>query len=288
MAARTIQSPRDRLATILVAPFMTCSARLPVYTLLIAAFVPARSVLGPIGLQGLVMLGLYLLGAFAALASAALLNSSLLRGTPSAFYLELPPYRWPTARILGLQVWGSARAFVRRAGTIILAVSIVLWALLAFPRVAPAPDLAPAAAAAAQIEGSFAAHIGRAIEPAIEPLGFDWRIGVGLVASLAAREVIVATLAQIYAVADAGDFDGLRSALVRDRDPVTGEPAVTLASALSLLVFFVFALQCSSTIVVMGRETGSWRWPSLAFSYMLGLAYAASFLVHRTASALLS
>ncbi|MFQ5515690.1 MAG: ferrous iron transporter B, partial [Myxococcota bacterium] len=285
MAARTIVSPRDRLATILVAPFMTCSARLPVYTLLIAAFIPARDVLGPLGLQGLTLLGLYALGTLTALASAAVLKSTLLQGELSTFYLELPPYRLPTARLLASQVWGSARAFLRRAGTIILAASIVIWALLAFPRAPVDPDRTPAEQARTQLEVSVAAHVGRAIEPVIRPLGFDWKIGVGLVASLAAREVIVATLAQIYAVADAGDFDGLRQALVTDVDPRTGEPTFTLATALALLIFFVFALQCTSTIVVMARESGSWRWPALAFSYMLALAYGASLLTHRLASA---
>jgi len=288
MAARTIASPRERLATILVAPFMTCSARLPVYTLLIAAFVPATSLLGPIGLQGLVMFGLYLLGVATALGSAALLNRTLLRGTVSVFYMELPPYRWPTARLLARQVWRSAAAFVKRAGTVILAASVVLWVLLNVPRAAPDPARAPAAAARADLEASAAARLGRAIEPLIAPLGFDWKIGVGLVASLAAREVIVSTLAQIYAVGAADDFAGLPAALRADVRPDTGEPVFTLPVALSLLVFFVFALQCTSTIVVMARETGSWRWPALVFAYMLALAWAGSFVTFRLARLLLA
>ena len=286
MAARTIASPRDRLATILVAPFMTCSARLPVYALLIAAFVPNTHVAG-LGLQGLVMLALYLLGAGTAFASAALLNVTLLRGTPSVFYMELPPYRWPTARLLVRQVWQSAAAFVRRAGTIILLASVVLWALMSFPHAAPDPTRSAAEEARADLEASAAAHLGRAIEPAIAPLGFDWRIGVGLVASLAAREVIVATLAQIHAVGAADDFDGLRDALRNDVDPASGRPVFTLPVALSLLVFFVFALQCTSTIVVMARETGSWRWPAIAFTYMLALAWTGSFVTYHVATALL-
>ncbi|MDJ0866893.1 MAG: ferrous iron transporter B [Myxococcota bacterium] len=287
LAARTIPSPRDRLATILVSPFMTCSARLPVYTLLIAAFVPATAVWGPLGLQGLTMLGLYLLGAATAIGSAALLKATVVRGRTSTFFMELPPYRVPTARLLANQVWRSAAAFLKRAGTIIFAASIAVWALLAFPRADVDTSLAPQAQAQAQLEGSAAAHVGRLIEPAIEPLGYDWRIGVGLVASLAAREVIVATLAQIYAVADPEDFGGLRQALQDDVDPRTGERSFTLPVALSLLVFFVFALQCTSTIAVMARETGSWRWPALAFGYMLGLAYGASFVTYRVAGALL-
>jgi ferrous iron transport protein B len=285
MAARTIASPRERLATILVAPFMTCSARLPVYTLLIAAFVPAVPLLGPIGLQGVVLLGLYLLGSAAALASAALLGTTLLRGEVSRFTLELPPYRWPRARVLALSIWRSVWAFVKRAGTLILLLSVLLWVLLHVPHLPPDPSLTPEQSARAQLEHSVAARLGRSVEPAIAPLGFDWKIGVGLLASLAAREVIVATLAQIYAVADAGDFEGLRSALARDVDPRSGRPTFTLPVALSLLVFFVFALQCTSTIVVMARETGSWRWPALAFGYMLALAYGASFLTYRVALA---
>jgi len=288
MAARTIASPRERLATILVAPFMTCSARLPVYTLLIAAFIPATPVLGPIGLQGLTMFALYLLGAATALASAALLNSTLLRGTVSVFYMELPPYRLPTARLLARQVWGSAAAFVKRAGTIILAASVVLWLLLNFPSAPEDPARTEQEQAQADLHASAAARLGHAIEPAIAPLGFDWKIGVGLVASLAAREVIVATLAQIYAVGDAEDFGGLRDAIVGDVDPRTGGRVFSLPSALSLLVLFVFALQCTSTIVVMARETGSWRWPALAFGYMLGLAWLASFVTYQVSRALLA
>jgi len=279
MSARTISSPRDRLATILVAPFMTCSARLPVYALLIAAFVPAKRVVGFLSLQGLVMLGLYALGTFTALASAALVNRTLLKGTPARFYMELPPYRMPTGKLLGAQVWGSARAFIRRAGTIIFTCSIVLWVLLSFPRV-DATGMTPAEHAHAQLEHSAAARLGHLIEPAIRPLGFDWQIGVGLVASLAAREVIVATLAQVYATGDADDVEGLR-------DQLRADPNFTLATALSLLVFFVFALQCTSTIAVMARETGSARWPAVAFAYMLVLAYGASFVTYRIAGALL-
>ena len=285
MAARTIPSPRDRLATILVSPFMTCSARLPVYTLLIAAFIPARTIGGFFGIQGLVMFALYLAGAFTALASAALLKATLVRGNIHTFYMELPPYRFPTLKLLATQVWHSTRHFLKRAGTIIFTASIVVWALLNFPRADTPTGMSLEAQAQQQLEVSAAGHLGRALEPAIEPLGFDWKIGVGLVASLAAREVIVATLAQIYAVGDPDDFDGLRGALRRDIDPRTGQPVFNIAVALSLLVFFVFALQCTSTMVVMAKETGSWKWPAFAFSYMLGLAYVASFITYRAASA---
>jgi len=285
MATRTIPSPQDRLVTILVAPLMTCSARLPVYALLIAAFVPARSIWGPVGLQGLVLLALYLGGALAALAIAALLKRFLVRGDDLPFTMELPTYRMPTLRLWISQVWSSAWAFLRRAGTIILAVSIVLWFLLSFPRVEPPPGLDEGAARAYAIEQSAAGRIGHAIEPLIAPLGFDWKIGVGLVASLAAREVIVATLAQIYATG--GDEEGsLRASLRADRHPETGEPVFTPATVGALLVFFVFALQCMSTLAIMRRETNSWRWPAFAFFYLLALAWTASFVTHRVVDAI--
>jgi ferrous iron transport protein B len=280
MATRTIPSPRNRLVTILVAPLMTCSARLPVYALLIGAFVPARAVLGPIGLQGLTLLGLYLLGALAAVGAAALLKRTLVPGEGLPFYLELPPYRVPPLRLWLHQVAGAARAFLRRAGTIILVVSIVLWGLLSFPRSEPAPGVEPAVAARTAVEHSAAGRLGHAIEPAIAPLGFDWKIGVGLVASLAAREVIVATLAQIYAISG-DDAGSLRDALRADRNPRTGEPVFTPATVAALLVFFVFALQCTSTLAVMRRETNSWRWPAFAFGYLFALAWVASFATHR-------
>src|SRR5262245_44091794 len=247
MATRTIPSPRQRLVTILVSPLMTCSARLPVYALLIGAFVPAKTVWGFLGLQGLVLLGLYVLGATAALIAASVLSRTIGRGETLPFYLELPPYRVPPARLLASQVWGAARAFLRRAGTIILAVSIVLWVLLSFPRTPPEEGTPPAEAARLTLEHSVAGRLGHALEPALAPLGFDWKIGVGLVASLAAREVIVATLAQIYAAAD-DETGSLREAIRADRSARTGELVFTPATVASLLLFFVFAPQCTSTL----------------------------------------
>jgi ferrous iron transport protein B len=287
MAARTVPSPTHRLITILVAPLMTCSARLPVYALLIGAFVPAERVLGPLGLQGLVLLGLYALGAMAALVAAGVLNRTVLKGEGQPFYLELPPYRLPPLKLVASQVWTSASAFLKRAGTIILATSIVLWALLSFPKVEPPADLPQAERAAWAVERTAAGTLGRAIEPAIAPLGFDWKIGVGLVASLAAREVIVSTLAQVYAASGEDDLS-LREAIRADVDPRTGKPVFDTATVASLLVFFVFALQCMSTLAVMRRETNSWRWPAFAFGYLLALAYSASFLTHRIVDALTS
>jgi ferrous iron transport protein B len=285
MATRTIPSPRDRLVTILVAPLMTCSARLPVYALLISAFVPERSVWGPLGLQGLVLLGLYLAGAVAALGVAALFKRTIVRGDGLPFTMELPTYRWPTARVWFSQVVGSAWAFIRRAGTIILAASLILWVLLNFPKVEAPANLDQSAATAYALEHSAAGQIGHFIEPAIAPLGFDWKIGVGLIASLAAREVIVATLAQVYATGG-DENDSLREALQKDLDPETGEPVFTPATVGALLVFFVFALQCTSTLAIMRRETNSWRWPLFAFGYLFVLAYSASFLTHRILTAL--
>ena len=284
MATRTLPSPRDRLVTMLVAPLMTCSARLPVYALLIGAFVPARDVLGPLGLQGLVLLGLYLAGAVSALAVAAILKRTLLRGEELPFTMELPPYRLPPLKLVVSQVWGSAWAFLKRAGTIILAASMVLWVMLTFPRSEAPGGVDEAEAARYALENSLAGRAGRAIEPAIAPLGFDWKIGVGLLSSLAAREVIVATLAQIYAASDEGL--SLREAIRADRHPETGEPVFTPATVAALLVFFVFALQCMSTLAILARETNSWRWPAFAFGYLLALAYGASWLAHRAVGAL--
>jgi ferrous iron transport protein B len=285
MATRTIPSPRDRLVTILVAPLMTCSARLPVYTLLISAFVPDRAVLGPIRSQGLVLLALYVGGATAALVVAAVIKRTLVRGDGRPFTMELPTYRRPTFGLWLSQVLSSVRAFLRRAGTIILLATVALWLLLHFPQVEPPPGLDERAASAWALEQSAGGRLGHALEPLIAPLGFDWKIGVGLVASLAAREILVATLAQIYATG--GDESAsLREALRADRHPDTGLPVYTPATVGALLVFFVFALQCTSTIAIMRRETNSWRWPAFAFAYLFALAYGASFLTFHVVSAL--
>jgi len=285
MATRTIPSPRDRLVTILVAPLMTCSARLPVYALLISAFVPARKVWGPIGLQGLVLLGLYVAGAVAALTIAAIFKHTIVRGDGLPFVMELPTYRWPTFRVWISQVYQSAWAFVRRAGTIILAASILLWVLLSYPKVDVPAGLDPTEATAYALERSAAGQLGHALEPIIAPLGFDWKIGVGLIASLAAREILVATLAQIYSTGQ-DETGSLREALRSDVHPETGLPVFTPATVGALLVFFVFALQCTSTLAIMRRETNSLRWPAFAFAYLLVLAYTASFVTHRALTAL--
>jgi ferrous iron transport protein B len=264
LAARTIEDERDRLATIFVVPFMTCSARLPVYALLIAAFIPERALLGPFfGTRAATLLGLYGLGACAAIGTAFLLKGTLLRGKGAPFLMELPPYRVPTLRSVALRLYDRAKIFLRRVGRIIFAVTVILWALTQFPRVA---GEAPA------VDDSALATIGHVIEPAIEPLGFDWRIGVGLVSSLAAREVIIGTLGTIYGIesADEGSME------LQD----TLQQALTFGGAIALLVFFAFALQCTSTIAVMRRETGGWKWPALQFTYMLFLAYTGAFIAN--------
>ncbi|HWQ55572.1 MAG TPA: ferrous iron transport protein B [Bryobacteraceae bacterium] len=264
LATRTIENKRDRIATILIAPFMTCSARLPVYTLIIAAFIPNQPVLGGfLGSRAAAMLGLYLLGFAAAVATARILKSSVLKSGRAHFVLEMPPYRWPTVRSLGLRLYDRAKVFLRRAGTVILAAAIIIWLLSHLPL-----DNGKAPA----VEHSLAGTIGRTIEPLIAPLGFNWKIGIGLITSLAAREVIVGTLGTIYGI-DAETHDtSLYTALQRD---------LTLGGAVALLVFFAFAMQCMSTIAVVRRETGGWRWPVLQFVYMSALAWVGAFVANR-------
>jgi ferrous iron transport protein B len=263
MATRTIESKRDRIATILIAPFMTCSARLPVFTLIIAAFIPNRPILGPfLGAQAAAMLGLYILGFVAAVVTARLLKSTVLKSGNTPFVLEMPPYRWPTVSSLGLRLVDRSKIFLRRAGTVILTVAVVLWI---FAHVPFHDGHAPA------ITDSLAGAIGRAIEPAIKPLGFDWKIGIGLLSSLAAREVIVSTLGTIYGIEGDAHSPTLQQAIHRD---------LTLGGALALLVFFAFAMQCMSTVAVVKRETGGWRWPAVQFTYMTCVAYLSAFAIN--------
>jgi ferrous iron transport protein B len=263
MATRTIENKRDRIATILIAPFMTCSARLQPYTLLIAAFFPEHPVMA--------LLGLYVLGFVAAIATAKLLKSTVLKSTRSSFVMEMPPYRWPTLRSLGLRLLDRSKIFLRRAGTVILGVAIVIWVLGSLPLHNGKP---PA------IENSIEAKIGHAVEPIIRPLGFNWKIGIGLISSLAAREVIVATLATIYGMEDNTDEHSasLQEAVRHDLTP---------GGAAALLVFFAFAMQCMSTIAVVRRETGGWKWPAAQFAYMTAVAYGFAFLTFRIVSHLM-
>lgn len=278
MSTRSIPSSRDRIATILAAPLMTCSARLPVFTLLIGAFVPDRSVLGPIRLQGLVLLGLYLLGAIGGLAFAAVLKATALRDTTTPFYMELPPYRWPTARLVLTQIRDSAGFFLRKAGTTILATSMVLWILLHVPFTDPPTGIEGSAADAYRMEHSLAGSVGRAIEPVFAPLGFDWRIDVAVIGSFSARETFVATLAQTAAADEDHAADAVVSMARTDGDDLFDAGTVA-----AVLVFFVFALQCMSTIAVIARETNSWRWPAVAFGSMSVAAYAFAFIAHEIA-----
>lgn len=269
MASRTIENKRDRLATILIAPFMTCSARLPIYTLLIAAFVPERPVVGVLlGTRALAMLFLYVLGFVAAIGTAKLLKSSVLKSTAAPFVLELPEYRRPTLHSITLRLLDRARVFLQQAGTIILFVSLIVWGLTNLPLHQGQPP---------ELEQSVIAHLGHFVEPAIRPLGFNWKIGVGLLTSVVAREVIVGTLGTLYGADPATQSMSLQTALRHD---------LTFSGAMALLVFFAFAMQCTSTLAVVRRETNSWKWPVIQFLYMTGLAFGAALIVNLTLSAL--
>ena len=313
MATRTIENPKDRLATIMIAPFMSCSARLPVYTLMIAAFFSDRQVFGVVSVGALVILSMYLLGVVVAVAVAWVLKRTILKAPPPPLVLELPPYRVPNLLNVAQAMRSRGWLFVKRAGTVILSISILLWGLMTFPRSEqkPVPDAeegaavqalretgaeargepAPQTAApagegvadeAAQLRQSYAGRLGHLIEPAIEPLGFDWKIGIALIASFAAREVLVSTLSIVYNVGKDAEADSpsLIDA-VRDAKRADGRPAWTPLVAVSLMVFFVLACQCMSTVAVVRRETNSWRWPLFMVGYMLALAYAASLVTYQ-------
>jgi len=269
MATRTIPSPRDRLATIMIAPLMTCSARLPVYALLIGAFVPARSIAG-FNLQGLVLFGLYLAGVLAAMGVAFALKRTWLRSEKYPLLLELPEYRWPNLRNLALGLWERIRIFLGRVGTIILTLMVVLWFLASHP--APPPG-APGAA----IQYSFAGMIGRALEVVLAPVGFNWQISIALVPGLAAREVAVGALGTVYALSATPGSD-IGTALV----PVISG-TWSMATGLALVAWYVFAPQCLSTLIAVRRETNSWRYPLLVVAYLFVLAYLAAFLTYRAA-----
>jgi ferrous iron transport protein B len=261
MSTRTIENKRDRIATILIAPFMTCSARFPVYTLIVAAFVPNKPLLGPfLTLRTASMIGLYALGFIVAVATARVLKSSILKSGRTPFVLEMPAYRWPTVQSLALRLYDRGKVFLRRAGTVILLVTALLSVMMLVPLEnghAPAP------------EHSLAGAVGRSIEPLIKPLGFNWRIGIGLITSLAARETIIGTLGTIYKMDPEAQKTDLENALHRDLTP---------AGALALLVFFAFAMQCISTIAIVRRETGGWKWPIFQFAYMSIVAYVGAFV----------
>lgn len=297
MATRTIENPKDRLATIIISPFMSCSARLPVYTLMIATVFSGGKVLGFISMGVLVILGMYLLGITVALLVASILKRSILKSAPTAFVMELPPYRLPIFSNVAHAIMTSVGVFLKRAGTVILAISILLWALAAFPRASTTSEVGgtnkrgTAESATAQdnargrgeqVRNSYAGRMGRLIEPAIAPLGFDWRIGIGLISSFAARETIVSTLSIVYNVgADSTEQSSTLIDALRDARRDDGSPVWTPLVGLSLMIFFLLACQCMSTVAIVRRETNSLRWPLFMVSYMLVLAYVASLITYQ-------
>ena len=286
MATRTMERQRDRIITMMVVPLMTCSARLPVYTLVIAALFPPSEAWGGVPVQGLIMVGLYLLGVVLALLVASILGRTLLKGPKVPFLMELPPLRLPSLSSTLRLMWSRSRLFLSEAGSVILVCTVILWGLLSFPRVPEPGDGAPESEVAAwqaeQLEQSYAGRFGHALEPVIAPLGFDWKIGVGLVGSFAAREVFVSTMGVVYGMGEDVDEE---SASLRDRmraeTNAQGEPAYTPLVGLSLLVFFALAAQCMSTLAIVKRETNGYKWPVFLFVYMTVLAYGCSLLVYQ-------
>jgi ferrous iron transport protein B len=272
MAARVIDDRRDRLTTILIAPLMTCSARIPVYTLIISAFIPRREVFGVVNLQGLVMFGLYAAGIFSALAVSFVVKIAMWRDyEPSPFMMELPDYKVPRFKSIALGLFLRAKMFLYRAGTTIFSMMVLIWFLASFPQ-------PPAGAAGPAINYSLAAMIGHAIEPLLAPLGFNWQIAVALIPGMAAREVMVAALGTVYAI------EGGKEAADQIGQVLAANWSI--ATALSLLVWYIFAPQCASTLAVIRRETGSWKWMALTFAYMLALAYVGSLITYNIARAL--
>jgi ferrous iron transport protein B len=280
MATRVIPNRRDRIATILAAPFMTCSARLPVYALLIAAFVPVRDV-GFLNLQGLVLFGLYLFGIVMGVLTALLMRKTALRGPKPPFALMLPEFRRPNIQTVLLQLLGRAKVFLYRAGTVIFSVAVVVWALAYYPR---ATDIDPLLdenqAAAAQLEQSWLGRAGKFVEPAFEPLGWDWRVSSAVIAGFPAREVVVAVLGTVYAVGDEADESTL-SARLKSASWPDGSPIFTLPMVIGLLIFYACCLQCAATLAVIRRETNTWRWPVFAWVYMTTIGYVGALLAYQ-------
>ncbi|MCX6955240.1 MAG: ferrous iron transport protein B [Verrucomicrobia bacterium] len=278
MATRTIEDPKDRLVTILVAPLMSCSARLPVYLLMIAALVPGDRV--PLLTKVGIMIFMYALGTFGAFGFAWLFKRTLLKGAPPLMIMELPPYRMPRVKDVALHMLERAWIFLRRAGTVILGISIVLWFLSAYPK---APE---GATDQQQLAQSFAGRAGHLIEPVIKPLGFDWQIGIGLISSFAAREVFVSTIGVVFnAEAKDDDTAPLRQAMLAAKWP-DGRALFTPLVCFTLMIFYVFAMQCMSTIAVVKRETNGWKWPLFQTAYMTGTAWVLSFIVFQAGTAL--
>jgi len=281
MAARVIANERDRLITILVAPLLTCSARLPVYAMLIAAFIPEWSWLGGlIHLQGLTLAGLYLLGILAAVACALVMKWTILPGEPTPFFMELPSYQWPSPRTVFLRMVQRGWMFLRCAGTLILAVSIIIWATLYYPH-------DPQASPRQQQQNSLLGMAGRAIEPVVKPLGWDWRIGCAVLASLPAREIVVATMSVMYHLDESAESKTDRGGVSASEKlravkwNGTDRPVFNVPVALGIMVFFALCAQCAATLAVIRQETNSWRWPAFAFAYMTALAYVGAFVTYR-------
>jgi ferrous iron transport protein B len=278
MATRTMENSRDRLATMLVAPFMSCSARLPVYALLIAATIPASKIFGLFSLPALTLFAMYALGLAAAVLVAWAFKKTFLRGTVPAFIMEMPPYRLPSLRSVLLLMGERAWVFLKRAGTVILGASILLWFLATYPKM-------DGGTTSEKLQQSFAGRAGRAIEPLIAPLGFDWKIGIGLISSLLQREMFVSTMGTIYNVqtGDDGGSVSLRERMQNDIRPGTGTRLFTPLTGICLMIYYVLAMQCLSTVAVMRRETNGWKWPLIQIGYMTALAYGVTFVVYRGA-----
>lgn len=298
MATRTIGSWQERLTTILVAPLISCSARLPVYTLLIALVIPDRTVLGFLNIQGLVLFGLYMLGIVSALIVAWVIKQFFKNKELSVFLLEMPEYKTPRWKNVGIEVYEKVKIFVLDAGKIILAISIVLWALASFgpgnkmdelAKLVPLPVVQNEESmleynskiASVKLENSYMGYLGKAIEPVISPLGYDWKMGISLLTSFAAREIFVGSLATIYSVHNADEHSELLIDKLRRQKFANGSPVYTLASGMSLLIFYVFAMQCMATLAVVKRETKSWKWPMLQLGYMGVLAYVGAFITYQ-------
>jgi ferrous iron transport protein B len=305
MATRTISDPKDRLVTILVVPLTSCSARLPVYALMIAAAIPPVAIFGGFTAQGATLWGAYAFSLAAAVLMALLFRRTILKGAPQAFIMELPPYRLPSLRTVLTTMWERGKLFLTQAGTIILSISILLWFLASFPaspavtaeyaglRTAASSTLTGEALETrlgeldhaeqgAQLRSSFAGRLGNLIEPVIQPLGFDWKIGIGLIASFAAREVFVSTMAIVYNVGEADETSpSLMEAIRGDTNPATGKPLFTTLVAVNLMLFFILACQCMSTVAVVKRETNSWKWPLFMLGYMTALAYIVCLAVYQ-------
>ena len=274
MAARTIDNARDRLITILVAPLMCCSARWPVYLLIAGTVIPSTLLFGFLPLQALVLGGLVLLGILAAIFSAWAFRKTILRGPSTTLAQELPPYRRPQLKTLLHIMWERSALFLQKAGTVILLMSVLMWVLTSYPRHDPAQPGSP-------LEQSYAGQMGRVLEPVLKPIGFDWRIGIAIVSSFAAREVFVSSMATIYGaqVTDPHNMADLQSRLAAEKDPATGLPFFTPLRGITIMIFYMLAMQCISTMVVVRRETGGWKWMVFQWVWMTGLAWLACFVV---------